>query len=102
MTGHGERKRKNRMVTQVKVRRALNVFVDHGANGTISLRSGDGVESSVQVEDIAVARKRETWLSWIWEDCGREQTKAPCIVQLEERRGMREPTWPQSLQWSRW
>ena len=54
-----ERKVTNRMVIWVKVRGALNGFIDHGegaikiADGTVCLRSREGMGSSVPVEDIA-------------------------------------------------
>lgn len=54
-----ERKVTNRMVIGVKVRGTLNGFIDHGegaikiANRTVSLPSGEGMGSSVPVEDIA-------------------------------------------------
>lgn len=47
------------MVIGVKVRGTLNGFIDHGegaikiANRTVSLPSGEGMGSSVPVEDIA-------------------------------------------------
>lgn len=59
------------------------------ANGTISLRSGEGVASGGQGEHVAVARKRETWLSWRREGCGRVQTKAPCSLCSSKKDGER-------------